>query len=180
MMQGLVRAVGWLSKASGIAAALCLLAACAVVCQMVFMRYVLVAPTIWQTEFVLYAVVAATLLGSPWVLNSRGHVSVDILPAELARRGHRRLRGVLAISSSLLGASFCALLAVSGTRYFHEAWASGWVTESVWAPPLAVVLAPLPIGLGLLCLQYLVELLALLTGAGVDQSSHAPGAVEDP
>jgi TRAP-type C4-dicarboxylate transport system permease small subunit len=178
MIQGCVRAVGWLSRASGIAAALCLLAACAVVCQMVFMRYVLVAPTIWQTEFVLYAVVAATLLGSPWVLSSRGHVSVDILPAELARRGYRRLRRALAISSSLLGASFCALLAVSGTRYFHEAWVWGWVTESVWAPPLAIVLAPLPIGLGLLSLQYLVECLAVLTGTAVDEPPRPRDAQE--
>jgi TRAP-type C4-dicarboxylate transport system permease small subunit len=47
-----------------------------VTCQQVFMRYVLNASTVWQTEFVTYSIVAATFLGSPYVLMRRGHVNV--------------------------------------------------------------------------------------------------------
>ena len=51
-----------------------------VVCQMVFVRYVLNQNTIWQTDFVTYSLVAATFVGSPFVLMTRGHVNVDVLP----------------------------------------------------------------------------------------------------
>jgi TRAP-type C4-dicarboxylate transport system permease small subunit len=159
-MDLLVRGVATLSKIFGMLAAVCLTAACAVVCQMVLVRYVLNASTIWQTEFVLYSVVAATLLGSPYVLATRGHVNVDLLPSHLGPTGRRWLEAF----SGALGVAFCALLAWSGWRFFHEAWAGGWVTESVWAPPLWAVLMPLPLGVGLLTIQYLVDLLSLVIG----------------
>lgn len=47
---------------------------------MVVVRYVLGTSTIWQNEFVTFAVVAATLFGSPYVLLTKGHVNVDLLP----------------------------------------------------------------------------------------------------
>jgi TRAP-type C4-dicarboxylate transport system permease small subunit len=151
----LARWIAAASRVSGVAAAALLVAACVVVSESVFVRYVLESPTIWQTEFVKYAVVASTLLGSPYVLLLNGHVRVDLLadylPARLAT-AQRRLADLVAIS-------FCGVLAFSGWRYFHEAWSAGWVTESLWAPRLWVILLPLPLGVGLLCLQYLVDLL---------------------
>lgn len=156
----LARAVRRLSLVCGVLAAVLLIAACLVVCQMVFVRYVLNGSTIWQTEFVLYSVVAATLLGSPYVLAARGHVSVDLLENTLRPRARRVQR----VAAALMGAAFCAVLAWSGSRYFHEAWAGGWVTESVWAPPLWIVLLPLPVGLGLLTLQYVVDIIGIATG----------------
>lgn len=150
-------------------AALLLLGACGAVCQMVFVRSVLGASTIWQTEFVLYAVVAATLIGSPYVLTRGGHVGVDILAQRVRGRPGGRM---LAVVSAAIGIVFCAVLAWSGWRYFHEAWREGWVTESVWAPPLWAVLLPLPVGVGLLTLQYVVDALRVVRGA------RGPGEVE--
>jgi TRAP-type C4-dicarboxylate transport system permease small subunit len=159
-MRTLARAVAVLTRICGWLAILCLIAACVVVCQMVFSRYVLEASTIWQTEFVLYSVVAATLLGSPWVLGTGGHVSVDLLGQALPP-GLRRWQRLIA---AVVGLTFVVVMTWSGARYFHEAWAGGWVTESVWAPPLWIVLLPLPLGLGALALQYLVEIGRLLGG----------------
>ena len=173
-MQTLVRAVRRLSSICGVVAAFCLAAACAVVCQMVFMRYVLNASTIWQTEFVLYSVVAATLIGSPYVLAIRGHVNVDLLGPALGP-GARRAQKLLA---SMLGIAFCGLVAWSGWRYFHEAWREGWVTESVWAPPLWVVLLPMPLGLGMLTLQYAVDIVCL--GLGLEPEPERDGAAPAP
>lgn len=159
-MSLIVRAVRRLSQACGVLAGLLLVAACAVVCQMVFVRYVLNASTVWQTEFVLYSIVAATLIGSPYVLALRGHVGVDLVGVYAGPR----LRRALAVSAACAGIAFCAVLAWSGWRYFNEARVEGWVTESVWAPPLWIVLAPLPIGIGLLTLQYVIDLWCLLAG----------------
>ena len=159
------RATLGLSRFCGALAVACLIAACLVVCEMVFVRYVLEASTIWQTEVVLYSVVAATLLGSPHVLATRGHVSVDLFAPYLGVR-MRRLQQFVA---STLGILFCATLAWSGWRYFYEAWSEGWVTESVWAPPLWIILLPLPLGVGALALQYLTDTIALVVNPGTDQ-----------
>jgi TRAP-type C4-dicarboxylate transport system permease small subunit len=173
-MRAVARAVHWLSGICGVLAAICLTMACAVVCQMVFIRYVLGASTIWQTEFVLYSVVAATLIGSPYVLATRGHVNVDLI-GEFAGP---RVRRVQQIFAGVLGIVFCAVLAWSGWRYFHEAWAAGWVTESVWAPPLWIVLLPLPVGLGMLTLQYAVDLLCLVAGVQPEVREEPSGIPE--
>ena len=50
---------------------------------MVFVRYVLNQNTIWQTDFVTFSLVAATFIGSPYLLLTRGHVNVDVLPLYL-------------------------------------------------------------------------------------------------
>lgn len=171
-MNAAIRIVNAVSRICGLLAIACLIAACIVVCQMVFMRYLLAASTIWQTEFVLYSIVAATLLGSPQVLKSGGHVSVDLLAQMLGPKARRWQQ----LGASLLGVVFVAVLAWSGWRYFYEAWEFGWVTESVWAPPLWIVLLPLPLGLGVLVLQYLVEIGSLFVGADASPDSARDSA----
>jgi len=166
MLDTLISGIHRISRLCGTVAAICLIAACVVVCQMVVMRYALGASTIWQNEFVTFAIVAATLLGSPYVLLTRGHVNVDLLPHYLGPRGKKRL----ALLAAVLGTVCCGVLAWTGWLYFHEAWREGWVTPSVWAPPLWIPLLPLPIGLGLLSLQYLADVACLLTDREVGAS----------
>ena len=162
-MESLVRSVFWLSRACGVVAVLCLGAACAVVCQMVLIRYLIGTSTIWQTEFVTFSIVAATLMGSPYVLLKRGHVKVDLIPHYLPPYGRR----LLALLASATAMAACGILAWSSWLYFYEAWTKGWVTESVWAPPLWIPLLPLPVGFGVLTLQYLVDILCLATNRAV-------------
>jgi TRAP-type C4-dicarboxylate transport system permease small subunit len=166
MLDVVIAGIHRISRLCGTIAGLCLISACVVVCQMVAMRYVLGASTIWQSEFVTFAIVAATLLGSPYVLLTRGHVNVDLLPHYLGPRG----KLWLALLASTFGVVCCAVLAWTGWLHFHEAWREGWVTPSVWAPPLWIPLLPLPIGLGLLTLQYAADIVCLVTGrpVGID------------
>lgn len=154
-MPRFVRFSDALSRACGIAAMLLLASAVIVVCEMVFVRYVLLHSTIWQSEFVIYALVASTFIGSPYVLLNRGHVGVDFLPLML----HGKARMTLELISGGLSLLFCAVLAWSGWNYFHEAWADGWTTDTVWALPLWIPLLPLPVGIGVLCIQYVAELI---------------------
>ena len=169
-MDQFIAGVHQISRICGTVAALCLMSACLVVCQMVVIRYVLGASTVWQSEFVTFSIVAATLIGSPYVLLTRGHVNVDLLPHYLGERGQRWL----AVVASTLGIIFCGVLAWTGWLYFHDAWREGWVTSSVWAPPLWIILLPLPLGLGLLTLQYAADILCLLTGREVGITETMP------
>ena len=155
-----IRGVETLSRACGVFAALCLAAASFVVCHMVLVRYAFGTATIWQTEFVTFAVVAATLIGSPYVLLTRGHVTVDLLPHYLSKKPRHRL----ALLASICAWLACAVLAWTGWSFFYEAWTEGWATESVWGPPLWIPLLSLPVGLGVLTLQYTVDIFNLATG----------------
>jgi len=159
-----IGAVAAIARLGGIVAVVLLLGAVLVICQMVFLRYVLQAATIWQHEFVTFSLIGATFIGAPYVLLTRGHVNVDLVPLYLGPRG----RLVLAIVAALVTLAFCAALTWYGAAFWYKAWANDWHAESVWRPPLWIPYLALPLGMGVLTLQALADLLALVTGR------HAP------
>ena len=153
ILEVLIRNIQRLTKACGVIAAVLLVTACLVVCQMVMSRYFFSAATVWQTEFVMFCVVGASLIGSPYVLT---------------------LRYWFAFLVSAMACIVCVILAWAGGKYFLDAWQHGWRTESVWAPPLWIPLLALPTGLGMLSLQYVAECLQLLIKALCPRESPAP------
>jgi TRAP-type C4-dicarboxylate transport system permease small subunit len=166
----LIGAVALLSRAGGVIAVGLLLAGVLVICQMVFVRYVLKASAIWQHEFVTYSLIAATFIGAPYVLLTRGHVNVDLVPLYLGARG----RLALAVVASLVTLVFCALLTWYGVAFWYEAWVNDWHAETVWRPPLWVPYFAVPLGMGLMTLQALTGLVALLAGREAPFASGEP------
>ncbi len=170
------RFIAWvaaLSRLCGMVASAMILAAVVVVCQMVFMRYVMEVSTIWQTEFVTYLLIAATLVGSPYVLLTRGHVHVDLLPMYLGERGRRRL----ALLAALLALAFCLVMTWTGTAMWWEAWENRWLSDTVWGVRLWIPYLAMPVGFGILSLQYVADILSLLAGRSAP-FAPAPGAAE--
>ena len=159
MIDKIIAFIHFLSRLCGAIAAFLLAIACVVVCYMVFIRYVLGQSTIWQYEFVIFAVVSATLIGSPYVLLTRGHVNVDLVPHFL----NSNARKYLAIFSSFLSLLGCVVLAWASWFYFYEAWINDWRTPSIWAPPLWIPTLPLAIGFSLLSLQLLADIYSIYT-----------------
>lgn len=160
MIDLFIAAVRRLSLLCGIVAACMFAVSIAIVCQLVFMRYVLNESTIWQTELVTYLMLSATLIGMPYVQSLRGHVNVDLLPIYL--RGTSRF--ALAVVSKLLALGVCLLLAVYGYDFWYEAWDWGEVSDTVWGVPLWRPYLSMPVGFGLMSLQLFADLLALVTG----------------
>ena len=155
-----VRTVRLISQICGIVAGALIAAAVFVVCHMVFVRYVLNETTIWQTDFVTYSLIAATFIGSPFVLLTRGHVNVDVLPIYLAPRP----RYWLALFAAGLALAFCLTLTVLTFLFFKEAWDNGWVSDTMWRARLWIPYGSMPVGLGIMSLQYVVDIVNLLTG----------------
>jgi TRAP-type C4-dicarboxylate transport system permease small subunit len=155
-----IGAVATVSQLGGIAAVALLLAAVLVICQMVFVRYVLQASAIWQHEFVTFSLIGATFVGAPYVLLTRGHVNVDLLPLYLGPRG----RFALALLAALISLVFCSILAAYGFAFWYQSYIENWHAQTVWRPPLWVPYFAVPLGMGLLSLQYVADILALLTG----------------
>ncbi len=167
-----IEAVRRLSQACGVLSVVLLLAAVVAVCHLVFVRYALGQSAIWQHEFVTFSLIGSTFLGSPYVLMVRGHVNVDLLPLYLGARG----RFALALLASGLSLAFCVALFWSGYLWWYEAWANDWHGETVWAPRLWIPWLSLPAGIGLLALQYLADILALLTGRDMPFAMDGEGA----
>jgi TRAP-type C4-dicarboxylate transport system permease small subunit len=159
-MDTYVRAITFLSKVCGLVAAALIAAGVFVVCHMVFVRYVLGHNTIWQTDFTTFSLVAATFIGSPYLLLSRGHVNVDVLPQFLPP--HQRYW--LAVAAGLMSFAFCAVMTVLSFNFWYEAWDGNWASETMWRVRLWIPYAAMPIGLGLLTLQYVAALYNLFTG----------------
>jgi TRAP-type C4-dicarboxylate transport system permease small subunit len=169
-----IAAVRWLSRAAGVAAALLIAAAVLVICDMVVERYVLNRTTVWQIDVVTYSIVGATFVGSAYVLMLRGHVNVDILPRYLGPRG----RFWLAVCTVVLSLAFCAALWILTTKFWYEAYTGNWRSNTVWRARLWIPYLSMPVGIGLLVLQYMVDFICLVTGRsppfGIEAASHVP------
>lgn len=153
-----VRTVQNISSIAGWCSALMILAAVFLTCQMIFIRFVLNGSTVWQTEYVVFLVIAATLIGLPFVQFQRGHVNVDLIP--LALKG--RVRFALAVLTLSLSITITAVMVFYGYEHWHFAWARGWTSDTVTAVPLWIPYLSLPLGFGLLLLQLIADLVALL------------------
>lgn len=155
-----IQAVHATSRALGVFAACLIVLAVLVVCQMVFVRAVLHESSIWQTEFSTFSILAATFLGAPYILLTRGHIGVDILPMLVAGNKRRALYLV----GSAIALVFCGLFFYASLSWWYEAWTTGQTTASMWRARLWIAHLSVPVGLGLLCLQYGAEIWLVVSG----------------
>jgi TRAP-type C4-dicarboxylate transport system permease small subunit len=155
-----VRGIRRVSQFCGVVAAALIALGVLVVCEMVFVRYALNQNTIWQTDFVTWSLVAATFIGSPYLLLTRGHVNVDVLPHYLGQRG----RWWLAFASIVMSLAFCVTMAVLTSRFWLQAWDNRWVSDTMWRARLWIPYSSMPIGLTILTLQYVSDLYCLVSG----------------
>ena len=155
-----LRLVAAISTVAGWCSAAMIVAAVAITCQMIFIRFVLNGSTVWQTEAVIYLVVAATLVGLPYVQRLRGHVNVDLVPLALKPRA-RMVLALVTLSVSIL---IVAIMLYYGYEYWHFAWDRGWRSDTVWGVRLWIPYLSMPIGFGLFLLQLIADLVAVVTG----------------
>ena len=155
-----IRGVRLLSFACGLFAAALIVFAVVIVCQMVFIRYVLNDNTIWQTDFVTYSLVAATFIGGPYVLMTKGHVNVDVVPIYVGPK----FRWWLAFFAIAVSLAFALIMTALTYQFWHEAWENNWRSDSMWRARLWIPYAAMPVGLGVLSAQYIVDLICLVTG----------------
>ncbi|MFU1477875.1 TRAP transporter small permease [Roseovarius sp. C7] len=153
-----LKAVAALSTLAGWYSAGAIVAAVAITCQMIVIRFVLNGSTVWQTEAVIYLVISATLIGLPYVQRLRGHVNVDLIPLSLAPRA----RFSLAVLTQILFITIIAVMLWYGYEYWHFAWDRGWKSDTVWGVRLWIPYLSIPVGFGLLLLQLIADFVALL------------------
>lgn len=153
-----LRLIGFLSSLCGFSAAMMIVAAVGITCQMIWVRFVLNQSTIWQTEAVIYLMIGATLIGLPYVQKLRGHVNVDLIPLILPAA----VRKILAIVTLLATIAVMVVMLIYGFELWHVAWSRGWKSDTVWGVSLWIPYLAMPIGFGLFLLQLIADLIAII------------------
>ena len=155
-----LKTIGLLSGLCGIAAAAMIFASVLITCQMIWMRFVMNASTIWQTELVVYLMIAATMIGLPYVQRLRGHVNVDLVPMLLPPT----LRRALTMVTLVLTMAVVAVVAFHGFELFSLAFERNWKSDTVWGVSLWMPYLAIPLGFGLFLLQLAADLYGAATG----------------
>ncbi|WP_415402033.1 TRAP transporter small permease [Tateyamaria sp. SN3-11] len=153
-----LRFVAVLSTLAGWCSAAMIVAAVAITCQMIFIRFVLNGSTVWQTEAVIYLAIGATLIGLPYVQRLRGHVNVDLIPLALGRRA----RFALAMFTLSLSIVMVAVMLWYSYEFWHLTWERNWKSDTVWGVRLWIPYLALPVGFALFLLQLIADLVAIL------------------
>ncbi|HIP77539.1 MAG TPA: TRAP transporter small permease [Kiloniellaceae bacterium] len=170
--RSLFRVIGLISTLCGIAAAAMIFASVLITCQMIWMRFVMNASTIWQTEMVVYLMIAATMIGLPYVQRLRGHVNVDLLPMLLPPPARRALAAcTLCLTIAVVG-----VVAFYGFELFHLAFERNWKSDTVWGVSLWIPYLAIPLGFGLFVVQLAADLFAVMTGRDDAGTPGVPGA----
>jgi TRAP-type C4-dicarboxylate transport system permease small subunit len=157
-MFAFIRFIHSLSKLCGIISTTLIASAVLVTTQMVIVRYLFKMSTVWQTEYVIFSLSAATFIGAPYVLMKKGHVNVDLIPYYLNQKG----KNILAIVAAILALSFLAILFYSSVELTNHAWVKNIKTPTIWSFPMWKVYIFLPIGMGIMILQYLADILSVI------------------
>ena len=157
-MIAFIRFIHSLSKICGIISTALIASAVLVTTQMVVVRYALKMSTVWQTEYVIFSLAAATFIGAPYVLMKKGHVNVDLIPYYLNQKG----KNILAIVAAILALSFLVILFYSSIELTNHAWVKNIKTPTIWSFPMWKVYIFLPIGMGIMILQYLADILSII------------------
>src|SRR6202166_1998155 len=142
------------------AAAVALIAACAILSYSVLGRALFHSANYWQDEAAVFLLVGATFMTSAYVQQQRGHIGIEAFVGLLSPTVNRVRLWLVDVASFL----FCAFFAWKSWTLAHEAWVDGQVSNSMWSPPLAIPYGLMAAGMTLLCLQILLQLTIPLGG----------------
>ncbi len=118
-------------------------------------RYVFHAPTLWGMELAVLLFGPYFLLGGPYLLHLRGHVSLDLARQRLSPRANR----LLDLLNFPVIAAFCVILLLYSVPAAWSAWDYRETSFSAWNPPIWPAKVVVPLSLLLMLLQALVEFL---------------------
>lgn len=140
-----------ISEISGYGAVLAVSGALLIITYEVAARYLFSWPTVWEIEAAVFLLILASFVGSAFALKYDAHISMDMVVVRLKPN----TRAVLELITSIFSLAFCVLVSVRGWQMWWEAYAEGWRSDSLWAPPLWIPYLFLPVGFTCVCLQYI-------------------------
>ncbi len=121
-----------------------------VVCGVVA-RYVFTIPLVFPNEYAPFLMVAISVLGANWVLKEKGHIRVDFVIRMLSAR----VRAWLMVVTNIVSMFAVLIILVQSARLVSQTLASHTVTLTILATPIGIVQLLMPIGFGLLLIEFM-------------------------
>ena len=115
---------------------------------------------LWVIETSEYALLFITFLGAPYLLEKNMHVVLDLVQ----NRSKRRTRLTLQAFNSGVGFLVCAVLTVVGVMVVIEQYGLGVREITVMRPYSWWITSALPLGSGLMAVQFLAQLIRTFQG----------------
>jgi C4-dicarboxylate transporter, DctQ subunit len=113
-------------------------------------RYFFGTPTNWTNDLAEYTMVYATFLLAPWLVRSGGHISIEILVAALPAK----LRRAIAVFVELTAAAVCAIACWQTCLTTYDVFLRGLMVAKTWSVPVYLLYLPIPIGFGLMAIEF--------------------------
>lgn len=132
----------------------------AIICGEVIIRAVGGASRLWVIEVSEYALLFITFLGAPYLLEKNMHVVMDLIYNGFSGRS----RVLAQLFNCLIGLGVCLVLTVVGVKVVLEQFSLGMREVTVMRPYSWWITLALPIGTGLMAVQFLDHILQTLKG----------------
>jgi len=150
------------------AAALLFVAAGCMLTYEVIARYFFIRPTIWAAELSQLCLIWGALMGMPWALAARRHISVDAI-TRLCPPAVQRGLEVIAMTAVL---AFSVMVMIKGWGIFLDSFERGRTTGTMLDLPSWIAELPVAIGFALLAIQAVIEIVGLLRGNDIPKGVH--------
>lgn len=169
-MGAIDRAVGWLSGLLHLGGALALGFIMLTIGYDALMRYFFAQATSWSMEVNAFLLVYIALVPAAETLRRGEQIGIGFM----VENAGPVLRRICRVVIGLTGVAFCAALTYRGVLMAYDAHAYGERVSSAFGTPMWIPYSFIPLGFGVLGLQFL---LILLRGDAAGQPTTGEGAV---
>ncbi len=125
------------------------------ICYDAIMRYVFTAPTSWSLEINTFLIIYVAAITAADVQNTDSHIRITFFADKLGALYQRLVR----IAIALVGVTFCVIMTWRGSIMAYQAWEYGERVSSSFGTPMVYPYALLPIGFGMLTVQFALNAL---------------------
>ncbi|MGQ4877511.1 TRAP transporter small permease [Billgrantia sp. LNSP4103-1] len=123
------------------------------ICYDAMMRHLFSAPTSWSLEINSFLLVYLAVMGAAEAQRHGAHIRIEFFADKLPLR----LQALVGVITGLLGAAFSFVMVWRGGIMAWQAFEYGERVSSALGTPTGIPYAMLPIGFGLLGLQFLLD-----------------------
>ena len=128
------------------------------ICYDALLRYVFAAPTSWSLEINTFLIIYVAVMAAADVQRTDSHIRITFFVDNAPAVIKRITRAIIAIA----GIAFAGIMTWRGFLMAYQAWDYGERVSSSFGTPTVVPYSLLPLGFGMLALQFFFELLDVI------------------